>query len=370
MALLLDGICILSLAEQYPGPYATLLLADLGADVILVERPGVGDPARQFPAFHAALNRNKRSAALDLKTKEGKRDLLDLVGDADVLMEGFRPGTMERLGFGYAALSARNPRLIYASISGFGQTGPYRDRPAHDLSYQATAGLLHRSAETGRLEQPTDVAIGDLSSGMFAAIGILAALHERGRTNKGRYIDVSMTDGLVSWMSVMAGPLMNGAALADIDAEPAYGLFYAGDGKPLSLSIAHEDWFWRPLCEMLDMQDCAVLDRGARTARKSELRERIAGALARERREAWGAKFDAAGIPWGPVNRIEEMTADPHLKARGMFAEVASKSGTLRYVAQPLVIDGERPGARRDVPALGQHTDEILAPYRARRGRD
>lgn len=369
MALLLEGIRILSLAEQYPGPYATLLLADLGADVILVERPGVGDPARQFPAFHAALNRNKRSVAIDLKTEEGRQDLLDLIGDADVLMEGFRPGTMERLGFGYDAVSARNPRLIYVSISGFGQSGPYRDRPAHDLSYQATAGFLHRGAESGHLEQPTDIAVGDLSSGMFAAIGILAALHERSRTNKGRYIDVSMTDGLVSWMSVMAGPLMNRAALADIDAEPAYGVFHAGDGKPLSLSIAHEDWFWRPLCALLGMQDCAGLDRAGRTARKSELRERIAAALARDAREAWGAKFDAAGIPWGPVNKIEEVTADPHFNARGMFAEIAGKRGTLRYVAQPLVVDGERPGARRGVPALGQHTDEILAPYRARRGR-
>lgn len=370
MALLLDGIRILSLAEQYPGPYATLLLADLGADVILIERPGVGDPARQFSAFHAALNRNKRSVALDLKTDAGRRDLLDLVEDADVLIEGFRPGTLERLGFGYGTLSARNPRLIYASISGFGQSGPYRDRPAHDLSYQATAGLLHRSAETGRLDQPTDIAIGDLSSGMFAAIGVLAALHERSRTNKGRYIDVSMTDGLVSWMSVMAGPLVNGAALADIDAEPAYGLFHAGDGRPLSLSIAHEDWFWRPLCDLLGMQDCAGLDRAARTARRSELRERIAGALARDTREAWGTKFDAAGIPWGPVNSIEEVTADPHFKARGMFADIAGEGGTLRYVAQPLVFDGKRPGARRGVPAVGRHTEEILTPYRARRARE
>ncbi len=370
MALLLDGIRILSLAEQYPGPYATLLLADLGADVILIERPGMGDPARQFPAFHAAINRNKRSVAIDLKTEAGKQDLLDLVGDADVLMEGFRPGTMERLGFGYAALSARNPRLIYVSISGFGQSGPYRERPAHDLSYQATAGLLHRMAQTGRIEQPTDIAIGDLSSGMFAAIGVLAALHERSRSQTGRYIDVSMTDGLVSWMSVVAGPLMNGAALADIDAEPAYGLFHAGDGKPLSLSIAHEDWFWRPLCDLLGMQDCADLDRAARTARKSELRERIAGALARDRRDTWATRFDTMGIPWGPVNSIDEVTADPHFNARGMFAETVSEGGRLRYVAQPLVIDGERPGARRGVPGLGSNTEEILGPYRARRGRD
>ena len=142
MGLSLDGIRIVCLAEQYPGPYATLLLADLGADVILVERPGSGDPARQFPGFHAALSRNKRSVVIDLKAEDGRRQLRDLVASADVLMEGFRPGTMERLGFGYAAVELLNPKLVYVSISGFGQSGPYRDRPAHDLSYQAIAGFL------------------------------------------------------------------------------------------------------------------------------------------------------------------------------------------------------------------------------------
>lgn len=358
----LDGIRIVCLAEQYPGPYATLLLADLGADVILVERPGSGDPARQFPAFHAALNRNKRSVALDLKSDDDKPRFRDLVTSADVLLEGFRPGTMERLGFGYQAMSALNPGLIYASISGFGQTGPYRDRPAHDLSYQALAGFLHQQAATRSTQLPSDIAIGDLSSGMFAALGVLSALVARARTGKGAYIDISMTDGLVSWMSVMVGPAMNGEPLADIAAEPAYGLFACEDDKLLSLSIAHEDWFWRPLCELIGMVDVADLKRPQRTAREAELVARIAKVIAGKPRAHWAKQLDAAGIPWGPVNAIDEVARDPHFIARGLFTEVADAEGRRRrYVAQPLIFDGHHPGPTRGVPGLGEHTDEVMS---------
>lgn len=362
----LRGIRIVNLAEQYPGPYATLLLADLGADLILVERPGSGDPARQFPAFHAALNRNKRSVALDLKSDDGRAKLRDLVASADVMMEGFRPGTMERLGFGYAAMAALNPRLIYVSISGFGQTGPYRDRPAHDLSYQAMAGFLHLQAKSGSTQMPSDIAIGDLSSGMFAAVGTLAALHERSQTGNGKYVDVSMTDGLVSWMSVMVGPAMNGQPLADIGAEPAYGLFVCGDGKLISLSIAHEDWFWKPLCALLGMEDAAALDRTGRTQREDELRSRIGTTLATRPRDQWGPELDKAGIPWGPVNDLADVPNDPHFKARGLFTDVTERDGrTARYVAQPLVFDDGHPVPTTGAPQLGEHTHEVLAEVAA-----
>lgn len=361
MSLPLAGIRVISLAEQYPGPYATLLLADLGAEVILVERPGVGDPARQFPAFHAALNRGKQSVALDLKSDEGKAHLRRLIASADVLMEGYRPGTMARLGFGYEAMARLNPRLVYVSISGFGQDGPYRDRPAHDISYQALAGFLYRHAERGSVEDPGSIAVGDLSSGMFAAVGTLAALLERARTGAGKYIDVSMTDGLVSWMSVMLGPVMNGAPLADIGAEPAYGVFKCGDDKLLTLSIAHEDWFWRPLCELLDMDEAAGFNRGERVARTSALQRQIATALATRARADWADKLDAAGIPWGPVNSLDEVAADPHFRARGLFREVADSDGARHYhVAQPLIFSGEHPGPRSGVPGLGEHTAQVL----------
>ncbi|MFV0280126.1 MAG: CaiB/BaiF CoA transferase family protein [Rhodoblastus sp.] len=361
MSLPLAGIRVVSLAEQYPGPYATLLLADLGAEVILVERPGVGDPARQFPAFHAALNRGKQSVALDLKSDEGKQHLRRLIASADVLMEGYRPGVMSRLGFGYDVVAQLNPRLVYVSISGFGQDGPYRDRPAHDISYQALAGFLFRHAEQGSVEGPGDIAVGDLSSGMFAALGTLAALLERERSKKGKHVDVSMTDGLASWMSAMLGPVMNGAPLADIGAEPAYGLFKCADGKLLTLSIAHEDWFWRSLCELLGLLDASGFARNERVARSDALRRQIAAALARRNRADWAGIFDAAGIPWGPVNALGEVAADPHFRARGLFREVADSDGARRrHVAQPLIFSGQRPGPRSGVPRLGEHTGQVL----------
>ena len=357
----LAGVRVVSLAEQYPGPYATLLMADLGAEVVLVERPAGGDPARQFPPFHAALNRNKRSVTLDLKTDEGRERLRALIAQADVLLEGFRPGTMARLGFGYEQTQAINPRLVYVSISGFGQTGPYKDRPAHDISYQAIAGLMFQRARTGNTTQPDDLAIGDLSSGMFAALGTVSALYERARTGLGRHIDVSMTDGLVSWMSVMLGPVMNGQPLADIGAEPAYGIFRCADGRLLTLSIAHEDWFWSPLCELLGMPDAAALGRDQRVARAPELQARVAGALAAQPRDSWAAPLDAAGIPWGPVNDLDEVARDPHFQARGLFRDVPqAEGGSLRHVAQPLVFSGTHPGPVRGVPALGEGNAELF----------
>lgn len=354
----LDGLKVLSMAEQYPGPYATLLLADLGADVILIERPGMGDPARQFPSFFAALNRNKRSVAIDLKSDSGRDALKRLVETADIFLEGFRPGTMKRLGLDYESLSALNPRLIYASISGFGQEGPYRDRPAHDLSYQGMAGFLFRDAETGiPPERAPDVAVGDLSSGMFAAVGVLSAVIQRASTGRGCFIDVAMTDGLVSWMSVYLGAVLNGETPADIGAEPAYRSYACGDGKLITLSIAHEDWFWDPFCKVVGLDDAIGLKRPDRVARTKELSARIDAALKAKPRDEWGALFDTNGVPWGPVLSLKEVTEDPNFRARNLFREVAGE----RHVAQPLTFDGDHPGPERPTPKLGEHTDEVLS---------
>lgn len=361
MKALLEGVRIVSLAEQYPGPYATLLLGDLGADVIQVERPDGGDPARQFPEFFAAINRGKRSVCLDLKSESGREALRDLIATADILLEGFRPGTMKRLGFGPDEVSAINPRVVYVSIAGFGQTGPYRDRPAHDISYQAIAGLMFRDALAGRTSNGGEIAFGDLSSGMFAAIAALAGLFARTSTGKGTYIDVSMTDGLVSWMSVFLGPVLNGARPDEIGEEPAYGTFACADGKLLSLSIAHEDWFWKPFCGVIGLEEAADYRRSRRVAEADRLAAEISARLAKRSRDDWGAEFDKAGIPWGPVNSLEEVVADPHFNDRGMFTTVTEDDGTTRrYVAQPLIVEGRHPGPRRGAPVLGAHTQEVL----------
>jgi crotonobetainyl-CoA:carnitine CoA-transferase CaiB-like acyl-CoA transferase len=358
----LEGLRVVSMAEQYPGPYATLILADLGADVILVERPQGGDPARQFAPFFDALNRNKRSMAVDLKAPDGRAAVERLVGQSDVFLEGFRPGIVKRLGIDYDTLSKVNPRLVYASISGYGQDGPYRDRTGHDISYQGTAGLLYRQARTGQPERHPDVAIGDLSSGMFAVIGVLTALMARERTGRGTYVDVSMTDGLASWMTTQLAPVLNREPLPAIGDEPAYGTFACADGKVLSLSIAHEDWFWKPFCEVTGLVDLVDLNSPERNQRANELGRRVADVLATRTRDEWIADFDAAGVPSGPVHDLADVVEDPQFRSRGLFVQIPEGGGERSkwHVRQPLHFRGLAGSPTRPSPKLGEHTREVL----------
>ncbi len=359
----LAGVTVLSLAEQYPGPYATLLLADLGADVVLVERPGSGDPSRQFPPFHEALNRNKRSVAIDLKSPDGRDVFLRLSEDVDVILEGFRPGTVRRLGIDYDAVREVNPTVVYVSISGFGQEGPLRDRPAHDVSYQGMAGMLHERLEQDAPGPPPSIAVGDLSSGMFATIASLTGLVARDRTGEGSYYDVSMTDGLISWMTTYLFSQANGFAEPGIPPrEPGYGLFRTADGGVISLSVAHEDWFWRPLCEALSLGEYAGLASSERRERYEHLRRQIAEALATRTREEWEKLLDEAGVPFGPVLSLCEVLEHPHTEARGLLVDVPASDGhpTRRHVRQPLAIRGADTSIERHVPVLGEDTREVL----------
>jgi len=224
---------VVSLAQQYPGPFATLLMSDLGADVVQVEHPR-GDPTRRHAAFYESVNRNKAGVCLDLKTEEGRVKLAGLLDDCDIFLEGFKPGTADRLGVGYPALCELYPRLIYVSISAFGQTGPYRDRPAHDLSIQAISGMLW-GHESGALAAPY-IGHADLVAGMFAAFGAVSALQLRHVTGKGTYVDVAMADCLVSWMTAIVGPAMNGAGFNEPN-QPGYGAFRCADDRWLTLSV-------------------------------------------------------------------------------------------------------------------------------------
>ncbi|WP_374572263.1 CaiB/BaiF CoA transferase family protein [Phenylobacterium sp.] len=362
-----EGVSVLCLAEQYPGPFATMLLADLGADVVLVERPRSGDPARAFPAFFAAMGRNKRSICLNLKSESGQAQFLQLARRADVLLEGYRPGVMERLGLGYPALAKVNPRLVYASISGFGQTGPYRDRVAHDLSYQAIAGLLFDKVD--RTPSPPATSLGDLAGAMFAAFGIASALFARERTGSGTFIDVSMTDGLVSWMTAYLGPALNGERPFEILSEPAYGAFVCADGKVLTLSIAHEDHFWRQLCELLGLDHLADLQGTERIARGIELRGVIGAWIAKRPLAKWAELFDKYGIPWSPLHRIEDVIRDPHFTERGLFVtSPGSETRAARHVRQPLAFSHYRSVVNRPAPRIGEHTDEVIAEWRKKPG--
>lgn len=360
-----QGVTVLSLAEQFPGPYATLLMADLGADVILVERPGSGDPARAFPAFFRSLARNKRSICIDLKSEDGRAAFLDLVAGADVVLEGYRPGTMERLGLGYETLKARNPRLIHASITGFGQDGPARLRPAHDLSYQGMAGML--TLEPGKPPVAPPIAYGDLSSGTFTAFAVAAALFGRERTGRGTAIDVSMTDGLVSWMTPYLVPRMSGDPAFEIFDEPAYGIFDCADGKSITLSIAHEDNFWAALCDALDIPEHSSVKAEERRRRSEELRGTISAILGSKDRSHWAALFDAKGIAWSPLHDLDGVASEAQFIERGLFQDIATPDGrTERHVVQPIRFSSYGSSIRRHAPVLGEHTDEVMEERRAK----
>jgi crotonobetainyl-CoA:carnitine CoA-transferase CaiB-like acyl-CoA transferase len=359
----LDGVRIISMAEQYPGPYCTLLLADMGADVILVERPGGGDSSRGptgMSDFFASLNRNKRSITVNLKTEQGREICERLIRGADVFMEGFRPGTLERLGLGYETVKAINPAIVYCSISGFGQNGPYRDRPAHDLSFQGIAGLLANLIDNGNFADRPSVAIGDLSSGMFAALGIMAALWARQQTGRGQFVDVSMTDGLVSWMTTsLAMQLKTGSTIPLGGA--GFGVYKTGDGKYLTLSVAMEPHFWRNLWEAVGRPELGKISFIERFQRNQELEAILKEIFLTKGRDEWVEILSAGDVPSGPVLTLEEVAEHPQIKARQMVVDWEAPDGRKEKLVNHPIRFSETPASiRGPAPALGEHTEEVL----------
>ena len=357
----LTGVRILSLAEQYPGPYATMLLADLGADVILVERPAGGDPSRRFPGLFAAFNRNKRSVALDLKSPQGHADFLRLVDGADVVLEGFRPGVMARLKLGAEVLRARKPALICASISSFGQTGPAAAIAGHDLSIQAAAGLIQVAPGQEAGYALPVLPLADISSAMFAALGIVTALYARQTSGLGSMIDVSMFDSIISWMTPFLVPPVNGLPTRTLPPEdPGYGLFATRDGQQITLSIAGEDAMWRALCDWLGLPQFAQLGVQARSQGAAEIVPLLRQAVASHDHAALCRQLEARHIAFGPVTGLGQVLTDPQLVARRMAVTIDGPNGRQTFVRQPLIMDGAIGSLQRPVPALGQHNAELL----------
>lgn len=360
MSLPLEGLRVVSLALQYPGPFGTLLLADLGADVLVVERPGGGDPTRAFPAFHSALGRGKRSVALDLKQEAGRRALRSLLADADALLEGFRPGTMARLGFAPDDVTREYPALVYVSVSGFGQTGPNAARPGHDLTYQAEAGMLYEHLPPAPPPPPPSLALGDLAAGMFVAQAVLAGIVQRGRTGRGCFVDVAMTDCLTTLLAAHVGPVVNRTGQPGFPYEPGYGVFVTADGAYLALGVAHEDHFWRALCDLTGMEADRELTSPQRFAAHERLQHALAAAIERRPLAEWERAFTTADVPFGTLRSLEDLPRTPQAVARGMFSSVESATGALLAVRQPLIVDGTAPGPRCGTPLLGEHTIEVL----------
>ncbi len=351
----LSGLRVLSMAEQYPGPLATMILTDMGADVIQVERPGSGDPSRFLAGFFEAMNRGKRSVALDIRQPDDRARLLDLVAGTDVFIEGFRPGKLAKQGLGYTDLAALNPGLVYCSISGYGQTGPYRDRPAHDLSFQGVGGALEERLDGSVGGLPPSLLMGDNAAGLHAVIGILAALRARDRSGQGSHVDVAMADCVASLFTAFVGMVGQGGEPPP-QAEPAYDIFLCADGAAITLSIAHEDAWWDRLCADLGLDDLQGLPRPARVARRAELRDRIAAVIARRSRAEWAPVFEASGQMWGPVNRLAELPGDPQMQARGRFGRIARADGGEQWVVrQPVRFSAWDDAPLRRAPVLDEH---------------
>ncbi|MFC1825363.1 CaiB/BaiF CoA transferase family protein [Thermodesulfobacteriota bacterium] len=360
MALPLEGVRILDSAYMYPGPYCSMLLADLGADVLKVERPGFGDPGRQDPFFFQSVNRNKKSLALNLKAQSGKEILHRLVENYDVFMEGFRPGVAARIGIDYDTLRKINPRIVYCSISGFGQQGPYKDMPNHDVNLQALSGMLYclNNAEGDPIAPR--IAVGDLSSAMFATVGIMAALMAREKTGLGEYIDVSMLDGLISWMSGHLSRFF-GTGRFDRSRDAGYAIFRAGDGKPFALGIAYEDWFWDKLCSSIGLEEYMGIGTMERKERREELVETLQSVFSGKPLETWMSILSEADVPISPVNDLEQVTKDEHVRFREMFQEISLQSGERgKMVSFPVKFSKTPTEIRMPPPELGEHSEEVL----------
>lgn len=371
----LAGLRVLDLTRVLAGPLATQFLADLGAEVLKLEAPGRGDETRGFAPFlegeshyFLALNRGKRSLVVDLREPEGAEILRGLVAGADVLIENFRPGVMERLGLGAEALMAINPRLIYCAISGFGLTGPLAGAPSFDIVTQAMTGVMSVNGAMGGPPVKLGLPIGDMSGGIFGALGILAALHERSTTGRGRLVDASLYDGtmsLLGYLSQLAfitgqNPQPMGSAHPSV---VPYDSFPAADGAIVIACLA--DHFWPRLCEALGCPDLGgdpgLATMAQRRERRDEIEPRIA-AITRTRSVAeWQRILETHDIPHAPVLGVREALAHPHAKAREMLVEVQhERLGAMHVLGRPLKFPGSPQAPLVAPPVLGQHTADIL----------
>ncbi|HEV3472359.1 MAG TPA: CaiB/BaiF CoA-transferase family protein [Actinomycetota bacterium] len=369
----LNGIRILDLTRLLPGGYATLLMADLGADVVKVEEPGRGDYIRWTPPMvgelssaHIALNRDKRSITLNLKNDQGKAAFLRLASAADVVIESFRPGVMERLGLGWQRLHELNPRLIYCAISGYGQDGPRSQVAGHDVNYMAYAGALSIMGEEGRRPVIPGLQIGDLAGGgMAAVIALLAALVQRERTGTGDLCDISMMDGVISWLSIHAAEFVATKKVPEREqmhlsgAYPCYRVYPAADGY---LSVgALEPQFWSALCAAIERPDLEG-DAFAVGERRDTVIAELEELFGSRTRGQWMERLGELDVCVAPVNDFAEAFDDVQARHREMFVEGELPGGRAwTFVGNPIKLAGSRAEVTRvPPPALGEHTHEVL----------
>jgi crotonobetainyl-CoA:carnitine CoA-transferase CaiB-like acyl-CoA transferase len=352
---LLSGMRVLDLSVWRPMPHATQVLADLGAQVLKVEPPG-GDPMRHYPELFAAIARGKRSIELDLRSDTGRARALDLAAEADVVCEGWRPGVADRLGVGYEAIVAVNRAVIYCSLSGYGQTGPWRDVPGHDVNYQALAGALApRSYETAP-EVPR-LPAADLEGGTMCALLISAAWAKRIATGEGERIDVSMTDVVSWWVGAHSG-----VAHADADdrtsGSPGYGVFETRDGQWIALGVLAEQRLWHSICRALELTELVDTDFATRLGLVDAVNQRVRSAVGELDADEAVKRLLAEGAPVSPVTTPEQAAAHEQLVARSAFLETAA--GPVPDL--PAVLHVHPRGSRTSIPRVGEHPEGFTTP--------
>jgi formyl-CoA transferase len=373
----LAGLTVLDLTRVLAGPYCTMLLGDMGARVIKIEQPGRGDDTRAWgppfvsgeSTYFLSVNRNKESVTLDFKSPRGRHILDQLIARADVLVENFRPGTLARLGLDYDSLKSTQPRLVYCSISGFGQNGPRSSQPGYDAIVQAEGGLMSITGDASGPPFRLGVAIADLTAGLLATQGIALALFARERTGHGQFVDVALFDAVVSLLSYHASAALNGSVIPSRmgNRHPQiapYDMFAAADSD-FFLAVGTDEQFAR-LCRVTSLESLIRDERfatnPARVAHYPQLREQLAVVLRERTRAEWIAALTAAGAPCGAVRDVPDVMADPQVTARAMIAAVEhAAAGTVKVLGVPVKLS-ENPGSVRTAPpTLGEHTTGVLS---------
>ena len=370
----LQGIRVLDLSWVLSGPFATMILCDMGAEVIKVERPLVGDIARgngpyidEVSSYFLSLNRGKKSITLNLASKEGKQVFLRLVKHVDVLVENFVPGTMKKLGLDYEVVRKHNPSIIYAACSGFGQTGPYVDKPALDVVIQGIGGIMSITGEPGGPPVRPGASMGDIGAGLFTCIGILAALQERSKSGKGQMVDVSMLD---CQLAILENAFARYFATGEVPQalgtrHPVFTPFQAFQTEDGYIVVAIVGTQWPLFCAAIDrvdlMDDERLLTGELRTQHYGLLEPILSEVMRTRTTQEWCEEFEKLGIPCGPVNTIDKAAAHPQTIARDMIVEVQHpRAGNLRVINTPIKLSRTPGKVDRVCPDLGEHTDEVL----------
>ena len=374
----LENLVVLDLTRVLAGPYSAMMMGDFGADIIKIEQPGVGDDSRAFgpfvgkeSAYFMSLNRNKRSMTLNFK-EQAARDLFkEMVKKADVVLENYRPGTMENFGLGYDVLKEINPKIIYAACSGFGQTGPYKLKPAYDIIVQAMGGIMSITGAEGGEPTRVGASVGDIIAGLFTSIGVSMALYHRALTGEGQKIDVSMLDCQVAVLeNAISRYFVNGVAPEPLgnrhpSITPFEG-FTASDGYVIV--GAGNDRLWVKLCNLLEkcelINDERFVNNGARTHNQKALKEILDAVFKNKTIDQWLVLLEEAGIPCAPINTVDRVVNDPQIKSRDMIVEVEHPvAGKMHIPGVPIKMSATPGSIESPAPLLGQHTDEILKEF-------